>query len=111
MARGWEGSQIVLKSVVDSAEAAEERQGECSQMLTGYPNPSEGGIGERPAEQSFVDVLKAHSKDAGLVFLGLPDVPDGDEETFAEVFAPLIQNMPRTALVRNAGPFRGHLLQ
>ena len=50
---------------------------------------------ERPAEQSFVDVLKAHSKDAGLVFLGLPDVPDGDEETFAEVFAPLIQNMPR----------------
>ena len=31
--------------------------------------------------------------------------------TFAEVFAPLIQNMPPTALVRNAGPFRGHLLQ
>ena len=70
-----------------------------------------GEVVERPADQSFVDVLKAHSKDAGLVFLGLPDVPDGDEETFAEVFAPLIQNMPPTALVRNAGPFRGHLLQ
>ena len=66
---------------------------------------------QREENESFVDVLKAHSKDAGLVFLGLPDVPDGDEATFAEVFAPLIQNMPPTALVRNAGPFRGHLLQ
>ena len=111
VARGWEGSQIVLKSVVDSAEAAEERQGECSQMLTDTRIRAKVEVVERPAEQSFVDVLKAHSKDAGLVFLGLPDVPDGDEETFAEVFAPLIQNMPPTALVRNAGPFRGHLLQ
>ena len=65
----------------------------------------------REDDQSFVDVLKAQSRDAGLVFLGLPHVPDGDEETFAEVFAPLIHGMPPTALVRNAGPFRGHLLQ
>ena len=76
----------------------------------GYGSEQKVEVVERPADQSFVDVLKAHSKDAGLVFLGLPDVPDGDEETFAEVFAPLIQNMPDGSRA-TPGPFRGHLLQ
>ena len=110
-ARGWEGSRIVLKSVVDTAEDAELRRGECSQMLGDTRIRATVEVVIREENQSFVDVLKAQSRDAGLVFLGLPHVPDGDEDTFAEVFAPLIHGMPPTALVRNAGPFRGHLLQ
>ena len=63
-----------------------------------------------PEDEAIETCIQANSQDASLVFLGLPVPQAGEEALYAETLVKLVNGMPDTLLVRNAGPFRGRLV-
>ncbi len=64
----------------------------------------------RPPETSTYDLIKAHSRAADLVFLGMNIPEEGGELAYATNLLRLLDGLPPTLLVRNAGEFRGRLV-
>ena len=64
----------------------------------------------KPEEKSLEEFIQHHSQSGKLVFIGLPVPEAGEESHYAETLTQLTSGMPSTVLVRNAGPFRGHLV-
>ena len=60
--------------------------------------------------QSIGELIQHGSRNARLVLLGLPEVPAGEELEHATRMLSLVEGLPPTLLVRNAGPFRGRLV-
>ncbi|MEC9466053.1 MAG: amino acid permease [Myxococcota bacterium] len=109
-ARGWEDHRIILRSIVSTEDIAAERDHEFRAMLTDIRIPATVEVIVKDEDQSIETCIQAHSQDASLVFLGLPVPPAGEESLYAETLVKLVQGMPDTLLVRNAGPFRGRLV-
>lgn len=61
-------------------------------------------------DESVTEVIRTMSSDATLVLLGLSAPTPGEESLAAQRMAELVDGMPDTLLVRNAGPFRGRLV-
>jgi amino acid transporter len=106
----WKGSLVVLKTVVDDPEEGARINRELVGMLEEIRMNIKVDIIHRENGETARDAIGRHSKDAALVFLGLP-VPDvGNEEALAQSLLELVDGMPPTILVKNAGPFRGRLV-
>jgi solute carrier family 12 (potassium/chloride transporter), member 4/6 len=106
----WKGSLVVLKTVVDDPDEGERINTELVGMLEEIRMKVKVDIIRREDGENARDAIRRHSSDAALVFLGLP-VPDvGNEEALAESVLALVEGMPPTLLVKNAGPFRGRLV-
>lgn len=105
----WMDARIVLKSVVEDAEAKKERWNEFSNMGDDIRIDVSFDIMLR-GNSEIRDIIGEHSRRASLVMLGM-HVPDvGEELEYAKRIQQLLDVLPNTILVRNSGPFRGRLL-
>lgn len=110
VARAWRGARIILKSVAASEQEALMRRREFEKMLPEIRMDVEVDIVIRGEGDDTVDIIRSQSEVADFVFLGLR-VPDaGDEKAYAERITELLEGMPDTCLVRNAGRFSGRLV-
>jgi hypothetical protein len=110
VARAWRGARIVLKSVCANEEEAQLRRKEFETMLPEIRMEVEVDIVVREDSEETVEIIRTQSREAQFVFLGLRLPEPGDEEAYAERIAGLLDGMPDTCLVRNAGRFRGRLV-
>ena len=110
VARAWRGARIVLKSVCADDEEAMLRRKEFETMLPEIRMEVEVDIVVRADAAETVEIIRSQSQIAQFVFLGLRLPEPGDEEAYAERIAGLLEGMPDTCLVRNAGRFRGRLV-
>jgi hypothetical protein len=61
-------------------------------------------------DDSVFDVIRAHSQDADVVFMGLTVPQIGQEQEYCQRLTQMVQGLPTTILVRNSGPFSGKLI-
>jgi potassium/chloride transporter 4/5/6 len=109
-ADGWRRVRIVLRSIVPTEEAAEQLRESMKAFLTSIRIPAEMDVIVPEPGQSIAELIREGSRNARLVLLGLPEVPAGEERDTAERLLSLVEGLPPTLLVRNAGPFRGRLV-
>ena len=65
---------------------------------------------QRAPDSDTHALIRAHSKTADFVFLGMDTPKAGEEEIYAARLLSLLDDLPSTLLVRNAGEFRGRLV-
>lgn len=106
----WHDARIVLRSVAETAEEARQREAEFADLLPAIRIDADVEVVVRPPGGNVADLLRAHSRDARLVFLGMRIAAAGEEEAYGAELARLVEGLPSTVLVRNAGPFRGRLV-
>ena len=107
----WKGARLVLKSVVSDVDTAQRRQGEFEAMLAEIRIPAQVDVVVRdPESESVIEVIRRHSRQADLVFLGMSVAAPGGELAYARELLRMLDQLPTTILVRNAGPFRGMLV-
>jgi amino acid transporter len=106
----WRSARIVLKCVVEDAESLARQEEEFVALLPEIRIEADVEVLVRPEGQSIGDMIRFHSTGARLVFVGLPIAEAGKEEGYATGLLKLLEGLPETVLVRNAGPFRGRLV-
>lgn len=104
------GAPVVLTSVATSLAEQDELERELNALLESSRISAAVEVVRPAADQTVVDVIHAHSQGAAMVFLGLADVPVGEEEAYAASMVTLAAGLPAVAFVRNGGPFRGRLV-
>ena len=109
-AEGWRSARVVLKSVAEDAAAAKELRHEFADMLEDVRIDAHVDVVVRPEGEPFTQVIRRHSQQADLVFLGMGVAEPGSEADYAETMAALAEGLPSTVFVRNGGPFRGRLV-
>ena len=110
LAPGWRSNRLVLKSVADDEQMAEEVRGAFSSMLPDLRMDVRLEVILKPADQTHREVIREASKDADMVFLGMAVPGVGIERTYAESLMGLLEGLPSTILVRNASRFNGRLV-
>lgn len=110
VATEWRGARIQLKSVVDDEAQGAERSRELDQLLPEVRIDVSVHVIEKPTERPVLEVIAEHSLDADLVMLGLGTPRPGDEIAYAQRMVGLLEELPATLMVRNAGEFKGRLL-
>lgn len=106
----WRTARIELKSVVDDESLVAPIQGELASLLGDGRIAAHVEVLVRSPDQAVAGVIRGASAGADLVFLGLAAPPTGQERAYAEGLMRLMEDLPNTILVRNAGPFRGRLV-
>ena len=105
------GSDLVLKTIVDDPEKIAGREKALMEMCQETRIPCRTEVVLRQANENVHQLIQHQSLQADLVFLGL-GIPDVDAMTvFCDNLSNLIGGIPNCVLVRNAGPFRGELIQ
>ena len=110
MAPGWQDVGIVLRSIVEDAEAAAVMEREFENMLEDIRIAADVHVLVAGPDERVGDLIRSHSREAELVFLGFHLPEPGEEEDYAERLLDILEDLPSTILVRNAGPFRGRLI-
>ncbi len=109
-AEGWRRVRIVLRSIVATQQEAEQLTASMRAFLDSVRIAAEMDVIVPEPGQAIGDLIRQGSRNARLVLLGLPEVPPGEELVHAERMLSLVEGLPPTMLVRNAGPFRGRLV-
>ncbi|MEC7947390.1 MAG: Na-K-Cl cotransporter [Myxococcota bacterium] len=106
----WRSARITLCSVVPDEETATARVAQVESGLADTRIQAEVEAVIQPPDRSVTEVIHERSRGSDLVFLGLPLVAAGQEESAAGRLLALVDGQPSTILVRSAGPFRGRLV-
>ncbi len=106
----WRRASVTIKSIASSAESAERSREALDRMITAARINAAHEVILKPEDVTVSAVIHAESGQADVVLLGLSDPAPGEEETYAERLARLVEGLPTVLLVRNAGSFRGQLL-
>ncbi len=98
----WQGAKLVIKTIVET-EVEKEEQTKHFKKFIQYENlEAEIEIHVRNQEYAF-DLIREHSQDASLVFLGMREPEDGEsKESYSHYYEQLLNgasNMPTTAFV------------
>jgi hypothetical protein len=109
-AAGWRHLRLVLKSVAEDELEAQEIRGRFESMFSDLRMDVALDVSIRPPESSGIEVLKALSKQADLVFIGLRVPAAGDEHVYASTILKMVEGMPTVIFVRNASRFHGRLI-
>ena len=102
--------RVVLRSVVPTREDADQLQSSMRAFLDSVRIRADIEVIVPEPGQAIASLIRLHSRNARLVLLGLPQVPSGQELGHAERMLAMVEGLPPTLLVRNAGPFRGRLV-
>jgi hypothetical protein len=65
---------------------------------------------QRGERMTTPELIRAHSLAADFVFLGMNIPEAGAESAYAERLSAILEGLPSTLVVRNAGEFRGRLV-
>ncbi len=106
----YRGANIRLRTVVDTQAEADAWRAIANELIGRIRMDVTADAVVRAAGETVVEVIQRSSADARLVFLGLTDADSGQEDAVAERMAQMVEGMPDTLFVRNAGPFRGRLV-
>lgn len=79
-------------------------------MLAEIRIPARVEVIVRTDDRPVSALIRRHSKEADLVFMGMSLAAAGSEEQYAAELLALLDGLPHTILVQNAGPFRGRLV-
>ena len=109
-AEGWRRVRIVLRSIVPTKEDADRLKESMQAFLARVRIPAQMEVLVPEPGQQITELIRGGSRNARLVLLGLPEVPAGEELAHARRMLALVEDLPPTLLVRNAGPFRGRLV-
>ena len=107
----WRGSIVNLATVVQH----EDEVADALAALLKVDEEVELGVKPRvivrDRGETVQQTIQTCSSGATMVFLGLGLPEDGEEEAAAERVTELVASLPSVVLVRNSGPFRGHLMK
>lgn len=100
----------MVRSIVQNEEERVKMTASLAELIPEARIQAEAEVIARPPGHSIPDVLRAYSKNAGVVFLGLTDPAPGTEQDYADHLANLVEGLRTTIFVRNAGRFAGRLI-
>jgi amino acid transporter len=106
----WSRARIQLKSIVDSESDSAARSRELEQLLPETRIDLTVHVIEKPPERPVQQVIIDHSREAEFVMLGMGYPADGDLIAYATRMQEMLEGLPATLLVRNAGEFQGRLV-
>ncbi|MCZ6636359.1 MAG: Na-K-Cl cotransporter [bacterium] len=106
----WTDAKIVVRSIADSEQEREEKAASLSALIPEARIQAETEIIVKPPDQTFSEVMHAHSQETDVVFLGLKDPSSGTEAEYARWLTELAGGFRTTIFIRNAGEFAGHLI-
>jgi len=106
----WSSSRVCVKTVASNAMTREQTERSLTALLGRCRIKAQSRVIERVETETVRTIIQRESGDADLVFLGLRDAAEGDEEAYAERLIELVGDLPTVILVRAAGPFAGQLL-
>jgi len=106
----WRRAEIVVRSIVDSPEEASAMSAGLDELIRAVRIEARQDVIVRPQDRSVVETIRAVSRDASVVFLGLKSPAEDQQGTYAGQLLELVDELPTTVLVRNSGPFRGRLI-
>lgn len=106
----WHNAKIVVRSIAENEQDAQTKTANLNALLPEARIQAETEVLMKAPDQTFADVMHAHTQDTDVVFLGLKDPLPGTENEYANWLNTLTQGFPTTIFVRNAGEFAGHLI-
>jgi len=107
---GWRHLRLVLKSVVDTQEEADQVRGSFESMFADLRMDVLLEVAVREPDQPHIEVLRDMSRGADLVFVGIGSPQAGAESAYAQRLLTLVAGMPTVIFVRNASRFQGRLI-
>jgi potassium/chloride transporter 4/5/6 len=106
----WREAKILVRSIADNEKDRETKSANLNALIPEARIQAEAEIIVKSPEQTFSDVMHAHTQDTDVVFLGLKDPLPGTEAEYARWLNEVVKGFPTTIFVRNAGEFAGHLI-
>ncbi len=107
----WRDAEITVRTIVLSeTERLDMAQG-LDELIHSIRIRAKRDVIIKPADTSIVEIMQQTSRDADVVFLGLPAPEAGEEDDAAERLLEMVEKLPTAVLVRNSGPLRGKLLK
>lgn len=107
----WGRGTLHLRSVAADQEEAQERRREFAALLPEIRIEAVVDVVvNADAGESIGHLIRTSSQDADLVMLGLRVPDEGEDLSYAERLEGLVEGLPPTLLIHNAGPFQGRLV-
>ncbi len=106
----FKGSAVSLNTIADTPAQARALKLSFEELLPAIRIDAEINVIQRKPEEEVFDLIRTHSADASLVFLGLAQPAAAREQATARALISMLEGLPTTIMIRNAGPFRGRLV-
>jgi hypothetical protein len=107
---GWRDATINIKSIATSEMMEERTVRSLDEMIRAARIGAQFEVIRKPDDETILEIIHSHSKDADVVFLGLKEVGPNEAEDYVERLLQLMSGLRTVLFVRNAGQFRGQLL-
>ena len=106
----WRNAHIVINSIATSEMTYEVNKELLAQLTSAARIDATINVILKPDDASVADVIFEGSRNADVVLLGLRGTEPGEEVAYTRRMASLVEGLPTTLFVRNAGEFQGQLL-
>ena len=106
----WRNAHIVINSIATSEMTYEVNKELLAQLTSAARIDATINVILKPDDASVADVILEGSRNADVVLLGLRGTEPGEEVAYTRRMASLVEGLPTTLFVRNAGEFQGQLL-
>lgn len=107
----WRGAEITVRTIVLSESERLDMEQGLDELIHSTRIRAQRDVIVKPADTSVVELMQQTSRDADVVFLGLPAPEAGEEDAAAQRLLEMVDKLPTAVLVRNSGPLRGQLLK
>ncbi|MCD4651843.1 MAG: hypothetical protein K8S56_08675, partial [Candidatus Cloacimonetes bacterium] len=106
----WKGARIYLQTIVLHENDTEIMMKSLKEMIEEVRINAIPRVIVKPIEKTVIEIMREHSKDADVVFLGLHIPAEGKESEYVDRMDELSSGFNTTIFVRNGGQFDGDLL-
>ncbi|MBT3604550.1 MAG: amino acid permease [Candidatus Latescibacteria bacterium] len=106
----WRENKILVRSIADNEQDRETKIKNLNTLIPEARIQAEAEVLVKKPEQTFAEVMHAHTQETDVVFLGLKDSLPGTEGEYARWLNELAKGFPTTIFVRNASEFAGNLI-
>lgn len=110
MNTAWQKSTILVRSIADNEQDRQTKTDNLNALIPEARIQAETEIIVKSPDQTFAEVMHAHTEETDVVFLGLKDPLPGTEGEYARWLNEVAKGFPTTIFVRNAGEFAGNLI-
>lgn len=106
----WNKAKIIIHTVILREKDREFMLKNLNDMISEVRIKAEPKIIIKPKDMSITDIIKKHSRDTDLVFLGLDIPKEGDEKKYAQRLNELSAELKTIIFVKKGEEFAGKLL-
>ncbi len=108
--REWRGARLRVLSVASNDLMKRNTENALARLLPELRIDAEVEVLVKPPDTGVRDLIRAESRDADAVLLGLDTPPEGQEDEYARRLAELADGLPTFFFVKNASLFVGELV-